>query len=45
MRARLSVTFDSSSQGQVAMVIYEWKDVGYLGKATSQDDDDTLPVS
>lgn len=38
-----SVTFDSTSQGQVAMVIYEWSDVEYLGKVTSTVGD--LPVS
>ncbi|OCH86055.1 hypothetical protein OBBRIDRAFT_797568 [Obba rivulosa] len=31
----INVTFDSSSQGQLAMVIYEWGDVQYLGKVTS----------
>lgn len=42
---RVVVTFDeSSSQGQVAMVIYEWKDVKYLGVTTSTTDD-SLPVS
>ncbi|KAG9314039.1 protein PTM1 [Chiua virens] len=39
----INVTFDAgSSHGQVAMVIYEWKDVKYLGKVTS-DTDDSLP--
>jgi hypothetical protein len=38
------VSFTSDSQGQMAMVIYEWSDVNYLGKVTSQTDD-TLPVS
>ncbi|KAG0707496.1 lung seven transmembrane receptor-domain-containing protein [Suillus ampliporus] len=39
----INVTFDeSSSQGQVAMVIYEWKDVKYLGITTSAADD-SLP--
>ncbi|KAI0375165.1 hypothetical protein BV20DRAFT_985525 [Pilatotrama ljubarskyi] len=28
----INVTFDSGSQGQLAMVIYEWGDVQYLGK-------------
>jgi len=37
------VTFEDNSQGQVAMVIYEWKDVEYLGKATGPQDD-YLPV-
>ncbi|KZT02462.1 uncharacterized protein LAESUDRAFT_738744 [Laetiporus sulphureus 93-53] len=31
----INVTFDSSSQGQLAMVIYEWGDMEYLGKVTS----------
>ncbi|KAI0639574.1 lung seven transmembrane receptor-domain-containing protein [Trametes polyzona] len=30
--AYINVTFDSGSQGQLAMVIYEWGDVKYLGK-------------
>ncbi|KAH9858027.1 lung seven transmembrane receptor-domain-containing protein [Lenzites betulinus] len=30
--AYINVTFDASSQGQLAMVIYEWGDVEYLGK-------------
>lgn len=39
------VTFDErSSQGQVAMVIYEWKDVKFLG-VTTPTSDDSLPVS
>ncbi|KAL5494927.1 hypothetical protein ACEPAI_389 [Sanghuangporus weigelae] len=37
--AFINVTFDDSSQGQLAMVIYEWKDVQYLGKVTSLVDD------
>ncbi|KAF8349669.1 lung seven transmembrane receptor-domain-containing protein [Amanita rubescens] len=28
----INVTFEPESQGQVAMVIYEWADSGYLGK-------------
>lgn len=40
----IQVTFDSSSQGQVAMVIYEWADAQYLGKVTDPTDD-SLPVS
>ncbi|CAK5264482.1 unnamed protein product, partial [Mycena citricolor] len=39
----INVTFDASSQGQLAMVIYEWSDVQYLGKITSYTDDE-LPV-
>jgi len=38
-----TVTFDKSSQGQLAAVIYEWSDVEHLGKTTSVIDD--LPVS
>ncbi|TFK30882.1 hypothetical protein FA15DRAFT_662945 [Coprinopsis marcescibilis] len=30
--AHINVTFDQQSQGEVAMVIYEWKDSDYLGK-------------
>lgn len=37
------VTFDSDAEGQVAMVIYEWRDVQYLGKVTSTVDG--FPVS
>lgn len=39
----LAVTFDASSQGQLAMVVYEWADMRYLGKVTSMVDD-YLPV-
>ncbi|PCH33992.1 hypothetical protein WOLCODRAFT_112920 [Wolfiporia cocos MD-104 SS10] len=35
----INVTFDSTSRGQVAMVIYEWGDMEYLGKATVTADD------
>ncbi|OAX43046.1 hypothetical protein K503DRAFT_789806 [Rhizopogon vinicolor AM-OR11-026] len=39
----INVTFEeSSSHGQVAMVMYEWKDVKYLGVTTSMSDD-SLP--
>lgn len=38
------VSFESKSQGQVAMVIYEWSDYQYLGKVTSEIDE-YLPVS
>jgi hypothetical protein len=41
--ATLKVTFDAESQGQLAMVIYEWKDYEMLGKVTSEIDD-FLPV-
>jgi hypothetical protein len=40
-----SVSFDSTSQGQLAMVIYEWKDAKYLGKVHHSDMDNELPVS
>jgi hypothetical protein len=40
-----SVSFDSTSQGQLAMVIYEWKDAKYLGKVQHSDADNELPVS
>ncbi|GJJ09695.1 hypothetical protein Clacol_003919 [Clathrus columnatus] len=40
--AYINVTFESHSQGQLSMVIYEWNDVLYLGKQSSQSDD-TLP--
>lgn len=36
------MTFAAESQGEVAMVIYEWQDVIYLGKQTSTDE--YLPV-
>lgn len=35
----INVTFDSSSRGQLSMVIYEWGDSQYLGKVTQPDDD------
>ena len=38
-----TVTFDAGSQGQLAMVIYEWGDEEYLGKDTSKSGE--LPVS
>ena len=38
------VSFDSMSQGNLAMVIYEWADVKYLGKETISDVDDAPPV-
>jgi len=40
-----TVTFDAKAQGSLAMVIYEWKDVQYLGKETSTASDEELPVS
>ncbi|KAJ7225278.1 lung seven transmembrane receptor-domain-containing protein [Mycena pura] len=36
----INITFDANSQGQLAMVIYEWSDVQYLGKVTSVVDDE-----
>ena len=30
------MTFDPSSDGQVALVMYEWKDVQYLGVETPE---------
>ncbi|KAF8581639.1 protein PTM1 [Ramaria rubella] len=41
-KAHINVSFEAASQGQVAMVIYEWRDVAYLGKPSSKIDD-TLP--
>jgi hypothetical protein len=38
------VSFDSTSQGHLAMVVYEWEDYQYLGKVTSETDE-YLPVS
>ncbi|KAG6832564.1 hypothetical protein H0H92_000193 [Tricholoma furcatifolium] len=35
----ITVSFDATSQGQVAMVIYEWTDVKYLGKSTDPTND------
>lgn len=39
----INVTFDQGSQGQLAMVIYEWGDYKYLGKVTSEEEE-WLPV-
>jgi hypothetical protein len=39
------VSFDNASPAHVAMVIYEWADVPYLGKITTSETDDYLPVS
>ncbi|KAJ3481723.1 hypothetical protein NLI96_g7467 [Meripilus lineatus] len=33
----INVTFDAESQGQLAMIVYEWKDMPYLGKVTSKE--------
>ncbi|KIK70735.1 hypothetical protein GYMLUDRAFT_149265 [Collybiopsis luxurians FD-317 M1] len=35
----INVSFDATSQGQLAMVIYEWSDSEYLGKLTSVTDE------
>ncbi|KAL4241630.1 LU7TM family protein [Abortiporus biennis] len=39
----INVTFDNGSHGQLAMVIYEWKDVPYLGKVTPSKDNTEMP--
>jgi hypothetical protein len=42
--AYINVTFDqTTSQGNLAMVIYEWADVKYLGKPTISNTDEELP--
>ncbi|CAA7265932.1 unnamed protein product [Cyclocybe aegerita] len=41
--AYINVTFDNSSQGQLAMVIYEWADVRYLGKEAKPATEEDLP--
>ncbi|RDB28403.1 Membrane protein PTM1 [Hypsizygus marmoreus] len=35
----INVSFDATSQGQLAMVIYEWADAQYLGRVTDPTDD------
>ncbi len=40
----INISFEATSQGNVAMVVYEWADAQYLGKVTSRTDD-LLPVS
>ncbi|KAJ7103331.1 lung seven transmembrane receptor-domain-containing protein [Mycena belliarum] len=35
----INITFNADAQGQLAMLIYEWADVQYLGKVTSYTDD------
>ena len=40
-----TVSFDSASPAHLAMVIYEWGDVKYLGKTTTPETDNNLPVS
>ena len=39
------VSFDNVSPAHLAMVIYEWADMQYLGKVTKSETDDSLPVS
>lgn len=39
------VSFDNVSPAHLSMVIYEWADVPYLGKLTTSETDDNLPVS
>jgi hypothetical protein len=39
-----SVSFDATSQGNLATIIYEWADVQYLGKETTTDTEEPLPV-
>ncbi|GAW07100.1 integral membrane protein [Lentinula edodes] len=41
--ADLYQRFDATSQGQLAMVIYEWADAPYLGKVTSVSDESLPP--
>ncbi|KAF8973663.1 lung seven transmembrane receptor-domain-containing protein [Flammula alnicola] len=41
--AYINVSFGSTSQGNLAMVIYEWADVQYLGKVTTAETDQDLP--
>ncbi|KAF7303247.1 Integral membrane protein [Mycena kentingensis (nom. inval.)] len=36
----INTTFSKESSGQLAMVVYEWGDVQYLGKETSRTEDD-----
>jgi hypothetical protein len=38
------VTFAAGSQGQLALVVYEWADSKYLGKVTNPNES-YLPVS
>ncbi len=42
-----SVNFAEFSVGQLALIVYEWKDVGYLGAETPDADmgSSDLPVS
>ncbi|KAH8099260.1 lung seven transmembrane receptor-domain-containing protein [Cristinia sonorae] len=35
----INVTFQSGSDGQLAMLVYEWNDVGYLGKMAPYEED------
>ncbi|EIW66224.1 hypothetical protein TREMEDRAFT_45866 [Tremella mesenterica DSM 1558] len=41
-QAFISLTFDDTSVGQVAVVIYEWKDAKYLGADTISGDHDDV---
>jgi hypothetical protein len=41
-QADATVAFDSGSDGQVALVIYEWTDVDYLGVATPGTEEDAF---
>ncbi|KAF9567045.1 protein PTM1 [Agrocybe pediades] len=42
--AYINVTFDTTPQpADMAMLIYEWKDVKYFGKETTPETDDDLP--
>ncbi|TFK77316.1 hypothetical protein BDN72DRAFT_953770 [Pluteus cervinus] len=35
----INITFDAASQGQLAMLVYEWSDAQYLGKVTDPSDE------
>jgi hypothetical protein len=41
--SQITVTFDPTSTGQLALVLYEWSDVKYLG--ADSPGDDSMPVS
>ncbi|KAF8203093.1 protein PTM1, partial [Pholiota molesta] len=41
--AFINVSFDATSQGNLATIIYEWADVQYLGKETTTDTEEPLP--
>jgi hypothetical protein len=40
--SQITVTFDPTSTGQLALVLYEWSDVKYLG--ADSPGDDSMPV-